>query len=360
MTTWPLQRDCARFYGNPRTSAGNASPAWEREHLTSVSPPWKMTFGGKPVASCRVHKKCAESLKRIFERIWERCGRSQAEIDRIGMSIYAGGYVFRNIRGGRSLSMHSYGCAVDFDPARNGLGNKNPQMDRRVIEEFEREGWEWGGHWSRTDGMHFQAARTRSVPKRLGPARSAPSSVSKSATDEFSRDEIAWAQRRLHTLGYHEVGFVDGYIGDRTRSAIRAFQDNEGLSINGKLDRVVMGRLNVAEPRGVSAERKSVTAKDLRKTYKPVELNFRVKIWAQISAWFAALIAAINGVIEYFGDALGYLIPVRDFFGDVPVWLWFFVAAAVAFAIYLNSDEAENSTVEQVRSGEASGWSDGR
>lgn len=362
-TMWPLQRNCNAFYGDPRGSGGKASPTWERNNLVTVSPPWKMYFSGEPVSGCRVHKKCAESLKRIFARIWERCGKSQAEIDRIGMSIYAGAYLFRKMRGGSSLSMHSWGCAIDFDPARNGLGNKNPKMDRRVIEEFEREGWEWGGHWTRTDGMHFQAARTRAQPKRLSASSASaskpPATVAK--TDDnpegLTRDEIAWAQRRLHLLGYHEVGFIDGYIGGRTADAARAFQNFEGIAVTGTLTKETMGRLNTAGPRHVSDDRRTVTAQTLRKTYKPVASGFRAKVWAAITGVFSAILAMINGVIEFFGDALVQLGPIRDFFSDVPVWLWFFAAAAIALAIYLSNEEAEQATVEQVRSGEASGWS---
>lgn len=358
MTTWPLQRDCNAFYGNPRTAAGNASKKWESDNLVSVSPPWKMTYSGKPVAGCRVHKKCAASLKRIFEAIWERCGRSQAEIDHIGMSIYAGGYVFRNIRGGRSLSMHSYGCAVDFDPARNGLGNKNPQMDRRVIEEFEREGWEWGGHWGRVDGMHFQAARTRAVPKRLGPARSTSSRRAPAATGELTRDEIAWAQRRLHALGYSEVGFVDGVAGDRTTRAVRAFQGDDGLPVTGKLDKRTMARLSDAEPRQEAEARRNVTPRDLRQTYRPMLGIFRAKVWALLVAIGTGIWAVVEGIMTYFGEALYHLDTMREFIGDVPNWAVLMMASAIAVAMWLANDEAEKETVKHVRKGEASGWSD--
>jgi hypothetical protein len=167
---WPVQSKCTAFYGNPRGGNGGPSRVWEAAHLTVVPCPWVLRYDGKPVKGIRVHKKAAESLARVLEAIWVRVGRSQAEIDRIGMSIYGGAYNFRLMRGGSSLSMHSWGCAIDFDPERNGLGDKTPAMDRRVIEEFEREGWEWGGHWSRPDGMHFQAAWSRANPPRLRPA----------------------------------------------------------------------------------------------------------------------------------------------------------------------------------------------
>jgi len=165
MPTWPLQKDCDTFYGNPRGGTGKASASWESANLTLVKCPWVLRYDGKPVKGLRVHKKCAESLQRVLAAIWDRLGHDQAEIDRIGMSIYGGGYNFRKMRGGSALSMHSWGCALDFDPARNGMGDTTPNMDKRVVEEFEREGWEWGGHWK--DGMHFQAAWTRPNPPRL-------------------------------------------------------------------------------------------------------------------------------------------------------------------------------------------------
>jgi len=170
MTEWPLQRDCDSFYGNPRGADGGASDRWEGISLVSVPCPWTLRYEGQPVRGIRVHRKCAASLTRVLDAIWQRLGRSQAEMDRVGMSIYGGSYNFRRMRGLGALSMHAYGCALDFDPAHNALGDPKPAMDRRVIAEFEREGWEWGGHWSRPDGMHFQAARTSLNPPRLAPA----------------------------------------------------------------------------------------------------------------------------------------------------------------------------------------------
>ncbi|QTL01896.1 M15 family metallopeptidase [Aquabacter sp. L1I39] len=170
MSPWPLQREVDSFYGNPRGAGGGPSEKWEAGNLVLVPCPWLLRFEGQSVRGIRIHKRCATSLARVLDAIWARCGRSQAEIDRIGMSAYGGSYNFRRGRGLATLSMHAYGCAVDFDPDHNGLGDPTPAMDRRVIEEFERQGWEWGGHWSRPDGMHFQAARTREVPPRLAPA----------------------------------------------------------------------------------------------------------------------------------------------------------------------------------------------
>lgn len=170
MPVWPLQSAVVEFYGDPAISGGKASPKWEAASLILITCPWVLRYEGQPVRGIRIHRRCADSLARVLDDIWNTCGRSQAEIDRIGMSVYGGSFNPRPGRGLKTWSMHAYGCAVDFDPARNGLGDATPAMDRRVIEAFEREGWEWGGHWSRPDGMHFQAARTREHPPRLAPA----------------------------------------------------------------------------------------------------------------------------------------------------------------------------------------------
>lgn len=176
MQAWPLQKNCVAFYGNPRVN--NAQ--WQKDNLVTITPPWKLYFEGNLVTAIRIHKKCAASLKRILDAIWKRVGKSQAEIDRIGMSKYSGSYNLRNIGGSNVLSMHGYGCAVDFDSANNSLGDSTPAMDRRVVEEFEREGWEWGGHWKgRPDGMHFQAAWTRVNPPRLGVLTAQPATTKK-------------------------------------------------------------------------------------------------------------------------------------------------------------------------------------
>lgn len=152
---WPKQSECKTFYGDPR------SKDFE-DNLVSVTIPWMCvtSWDGKAYKRIQVHKKCADSLTRIFNAIWEAAGKSQDKINDWGMNKCGGGYAYRLIRGGNSLSMHSYGCAVDFDPARNALGDSNPHFARcpDVLHAFQVEGWVWGGGWHRKDGMHWQAA----------------------------------------------------------------------------------------------------------------------------------------------------------------------------------------------------------
>ncbi len=160
MSKWPKQSECDTFYGNPRGRNGKASAKWESENLTRIAPPFTMKYDGKPIKTILIHKKCADSLLRVLNNIWESAGKSQATVDKWGASIYGGAYNYRLMRGGSRLSMHSWGCAIDLDPARNGLNDPTPNFANipEVLKAFEKEGWTWGGEWSRPDGMHWQAA----------------------------------------------------------------------------------------------------------------------------------------------------------------------------------------------------------
>jgi hypothetical protein len=176
---WPLQRDCDSFYGRPIGRNGATNPSWEAASLTTVRAPFQMYYGSTPIKGVRIHRKCADSLKRVFDRIWESAGRQQSVVDAWGASKFAGSWVVRNKRGGGTLSMHAYGCAIDLDPARNPFHSTRPNFGKmpafKVVEAFESEGWVWGGRWSgrSCDGMHFQAARTSSVtPAQLRAAGS--------------------------------------------------------------------------------------------------------------------------------------------------------------------------------------------
>jgi hypothetical protein len=157
---WPNQANRDSYYGNPRGRDGKASPTWEANNIVKIIPPFKMTFLGKQIKGIRVHKKCAVSLSRVLEAIWIASGRSQSVIDSWGVSIYGGAYNYRLTRGGNTLSSHSWGCAIDLDPERNGFGDSTPNFAKvpQVLQAFAAEGWTWGGNWSKADGMHWQAA----------------------------------------------------------------------------------------------------------------------------------------------------------------------------------------------------------
>jgi len=151
---WPTQAECPSFYGS--------SEAAIRAQLVSVHVPWLMN--GK-TQTIEIHKKCAESLNRVVNFIWEQCGKSQEQIHKFGYDIFDGSFNWRFIAGTNKPSVHSYAAAIDFNAAANPQHATNTKFkpDSLITQAFETEGWIWGGRWSvgSVDAMHFQAARVR-------------------------------------------------------------------------------------------------------------------------------------------------------------------------------------------------------
>ena len=169
----PKQSDVLNFtsvYGDPRNRANisQASAAWEAKNLVPVKPPFVMTYAGKPIRSLRFHRQAAPHFIGLFDLLLAAAKGRQATLDAWGVSITGGSYAYRLMRGLDVLSMHSFGCALDLDPVRNGLGDSTPRFAEfpEVIKAFRASGLCWGGDWdgdgSRTDqrrhdGMHLQA-----------------------------------------------------------------------------------------------------------------------------------------------------------------------------------------------------------
>lgn len=163
MSTWPSQSEVLSnrsVYGDPRgKDRTRMSPAWEAANITSIAPPFRMTYAGTPIKRIRVHRHCAASLGRVLQNLSDAAGGKQATLDHWGVSIFGGVVMYRLMRGGDRLSIHSYAAAIDLDPARNGLGDSTPRFANfpEVLKAFAKEEWMWGGEWSRADGMHWQA-----------------------------------------------------------------------------------------------------------------------------------------------------------------------------------------------------------
>lgn len=157
-TKWPLQRECNNFYGDPN------SPKFEQQNIVRVPTPWKLYFGLSAMSGIRVHKKCADAFEAWFKIIWQNAHESQSTIHNWGMDKFSGSFVVRPKRAGTTLSMHAYGCAIDFDAESNSFKDhtpffSNPTVHAAVVQPFKDLGGTWGGDWpNNTDGMHFQFA----------------------------------------------------------------------------------------------------------------------------------------------------------------------------------------------------------
>lgn len=71
------------------------------------------------------------------------------------LKTWDGCFNIRKKRGLKSMSLHSWGIAIDVNAAWNGLG-KTPTLSREFVKCFTDAGFYWGGNFKRKDGMHFE------------------------------------------------------------------------------------------------------------------------------------------------------------------------------------------------------------
>ena len=71
------------------------------------------------------------------------------------LRTWDGCFNIRKKRGLTSMSLHSWGIAIDVNAAWNQL-NMNPTLSSGFVICFTDAGFDWGGTWQRKDGMHFQ------------------------------------------------------------------------------------------------------------------------------------------------------------------------------------------------------------
>jgi hypothetical protein len=138
------------------TSRGDGTiridPAWVQRNIVTIDIP--------NLGSTRCHRAMVPQLMEALREVNEAGLYGHFEREQ-----FAGCFMPRHIlwNPSRPLSMHAWGLAIDFNSIDNAFGKK-PVMDPRIVEIFERWGFEWGGYWSTPDGMHFQLKRIVETP----------------------------------------------------------------------------------------------------------------------------------------------------------------------------------------------------
>jgi hypothetical protein len=151
-------RQALKKYGNPRLLENQS------RHLTVWQVPADIRT---PLMHVRfIAKGTIEFPKKIFVNndflpVLEKSLRNV--IDRgfaNEMKTWDGCFIIRNKINLQSLSLHSWGLAVDINAFENQLGQK-PKLSAGFAKCFTDAGCDWGGHWDgkRIDGMHFQLAK---------------------------------------------------------------------------------------------------------------------------------------------------------------------------------------------------------
>jgi hypothetical protein len=74
------------------------------------------------------------------------------------LKTFDGCFNIRKKRGGTTMSLHSWGVAVDVNANWNRMGEP-PTLSKKFVKCFTDNGFDWGGDWKKPDGMHFQLKR---------------------------------------------------------------------------------------------------------------------------------------------------------------------------------------------------------
>ena len=75
------------------------------------------------------------------------------------IKTWDGCFNIRKMRALSSMSLHSWGIAIDINASENQL-NQIPKLSSGFVKCFTDAGFDWGGSWKgRTDPMHFQLAK---------------------------------------------------------------------------------------------------------------------------------------------------------------------------------------------------------
>ena len=153
---WPRQRDVTAFYGKP----GDHS----KQTMIALPYPMKLAWDTSiTVRRTTVHKKVASHVQDVLAAVKQEYGMDG--IREIGVDLFGGALNVRKMRGGSAWSMHSWGIALDFDPARNRLEWNHKKA--RLARPDAKAWWEcWGdagaislGKHRDFDWMHVQFAR---------------------------------------------------------------------------------------------------------------------------------------------------------------------------------------------------------
>ncbi|MEY4351147.1 MAG: Flavobacterium phage [Bacteroidota bacterium] len=134
-------------------------------YLKTIDLPYPMRIAWDTkttVKKMRCHKLVADSFLAVFNELLEVYGYEK--IVELGIDLFGGCFEYRKMRAGSSMSRHSWGIAIDLDPARNLLKetSKTARFARpeykQMIEVFYKHGFLSYGVEKNFDWMHFEIA----------------------------------------------------------------------------------------------------------------------------------------------------------------------------------------------------------
>jgi hypothetical protein len=147
------QKEAEARYGKIVDGKWSEEAKWMMVQVIPVeySASWINSATGKPVSKIYINKDMAPMLMKALALL--KASNLLSEL-----KTFDGCFNIRKKRGLTSLSLHSWGLAIDVNAFENGLG-VTPKLSPRFVKCFTDNGFTWGGTWQRKDGMHFQLAK---------------------------------------------------------------------------------------------------------------------------------------------------------------------------------------------------------
>lgn len=128
---------CLKKYGKPEAQS----------HMILWDVPTSLEIGVIP-KRIYCNKDMVAPLQKAFENLITTGHVAE-------LKTWDGCFNIRKKRGLTSMSLHSWGIAIDVNAFENGL-NQSPKLSPGFVKCFTDAGFDWGGTWQRKDGMHFQ------------------------------------------------------------------------------------------------------------------------------------------------------------------------------------------------------------
>ena len=144
-------KDCFAKYGDPSAN--------DRKFMVIWDVPTALEHGAIP-KRIYCNKDLIPLLEKAFKNLIDTGHISE-------LKVWSGCFNIRNKRGARSLSLHSWGIAIDMNPLDNQFKKTRAQMIAAgktpftdgFVKCFKDAGFDWGGDWRTPDLMHFQLAK---------------------------------------------------------------------------------------------------------------------------------------------------------------------------------------------------------
>lgn len=134
------------------------------DNFTLINLPYPMRIAwdtSQKVTRIQCHKLAAFPFSKVFDSLLTEYGL--VDLQNLGIDLFGGCVNIRKMRGSTTKwSRHSWGIAIDLDPARNGLKIKKPIAQfskleyKPMLDIFYREGFISYGLDKDYDWMHFE------------------------------------------------------------------------------------------------------------------------------------------------------------------------------------------------------------